>query len=76
MSSSSALPIPSTVPGQTPPIAVITPNDQEGAILVTGGLGLAIVFISLVVRAYVRMGFMQAKFGLDDILIGVAFVCC
>lgn len=61
-------------PGQRPPIAVITPDDQGGAIFVTSGLALAICAVSLVVRLYVRAGFMNSSLGADDIAIGIAFV--
>lgn len=60
-------------PGQSPPLAVITPNDQRGVIFVTGGLALATTLVCLIVRAYVRMGFGQA-FGSDDYAIVTSFV--
>jgi hypothetical protein len=63
------------LPGQRPPLAVISPDDQGGAIFVTGALALAICAICLVVRAYVRAGYMNNTFGPDDIVIAVAFVC-
>ncbi|KAK5166213.1 uncharacterized protein LTR77_008474 [Saxophila tyrrhenica] len=60
-------------PGQSPPLAVITPDDQRGVIFVTGGLALAATMVCLVVRAYVRMGSGQA-FGSDDYAIALSFL--
>ncbi len=60
-------------PGQSPPLAVITPNDQRGVIFVTGWFALAATLICLVVRAYVRVGFGQA-IGRDDYAITASFV--
>jgi hypothetical protein len=57
-----------------PPLAVINQNDQGGAVLVCGGLGLAVCAVSLIVRAYVRSGYMNSTLGADDFVIAIAFV--
>ena len=60
-------------PGQSPPLAVITPDDQRGILYITGGMALASTVVCLNVRAYVRLGFAQAV-GSDDYAIIASFV--
>ncbi|KAK5729898.1 hypothetical protein LTR17_011537 [Elasticomyces elasticus] len=60
-------------PGQSPPFAVITEDDQRGVIYITSGLALATALVCLVVRAYVRMGLGQAV-GKDDYAIVASFL--
>ncbi|KAK4962817.1 hypothetical protein LTR10_000444 [Elasticomyces elasticus] len=60
-------------PGQSPPFAVITKDDQRGVIYITSGLALATASVCLVVRAYVRMGLGQAV-GKDDYAIVASFL--
>lgn len=62
-------------PGQSPPLAVITPEDQRGVVYVTGGLAIATTLVCLVVRAYVRLGLGQTV-GSDDYAIVTSFVRC
>lgn len=59
--------------GQSPPLAVITPDDQRGVLYVTGGMALATAIVCLAVRAYVRLGFGQAV-GSDDYAVIASFV--
>jgi len=65
--------IPSLLPGQSPPLAIITPTDQRGVLLIVVALCLATGLVSLIIRAYVRMEFSRS-YGWDDILIAAAFV--
>jgi hypothetical protein len=65
--------MPQLQPGQIPPPAVITPDDQRGAIYITGGLAIATSVVCLVVRVYVRFGFGQ-DVGSDDYAVGGSFV--
>ncbi|KAK3660824.1 hypothetical protein LTR56_000582 [Elasticomyces elasticus] len=60
-------------PGQSPPFAVITEDDQRGVVYITSGLALATALVCLVVRAYVRMGLGQAV-GKDDYAIVASFL--
>lgn len=59
--------------GGVPPVAVITPTNQTGVLLIVTTLSLAFGLVSLVVRGYVRAEFSRS-YGLDDIAIVVSFV--
>ncbi|KAK4940170.1 hypothetical protein LTR10_019705 [Elasticomyces elasticus] len=61
------------LPGQTPPLAVITPTDQRGVLYIITALCLATSIVSLLIRGYVRVEFSQS-YGKDDISIGAAFI--
>ncbi len=60
-------------PGQSPPVAIITPTDQRGVLWIVTALCIATATLSLLIRAYVRIEFSQS-YGKDDVSIGVAFV--
>ena len=65
---------PSLLPGQSPPLVVISPTEKGGVIIITTALGLAFVLVSLLIRAYVRYGFSPGRFAWDDGLILAAAV--
>jgi hypothetical protein len=62
------------MPGQSPPIAIITPTDQRGVLWIVTPFCLVAVIVSVLIRAYVRVEFSQS-YGKDDISIFGAFVC-
>jgi hypothetical protein len=66
--------VPSLLPGQNPPLLVISTTDKGGVIIITTALGLAFVIVSLLIRAYVRYGFSPGRFAWDDGLILAATV--
>jgi hypothetical protein len=66
--------VPSLLPGQSPPLVVISATDKGGVIIITTALGLAFVLVSLLIRAYVRYGFSPGRFAWDDGLILAAAV--
>jgi hypothetical protein len=61
------------LPGQSAPLATITPTDHRGLVAIATALGLIFSLISIVIRAYVRYQFSNS-FGTDDVVIAVAFV--
>ncbi|KAI1618475.1 hypothetical protein EDD37DRAFT_622808 [Exophiala viscosa] len=61
------------LPGQTPPLAIITPTDQRGVLYIITALCLATSIVSLLIRAYVRVEFSQS-YGKDDISVAAAFI--
>jgi hypothetical protein len=65
---------PSLLPGQNPPLMVISGTDKGGVILITTALGLAFALVSLLIRAYVRYGFSPGRFAWDDGFILAAMV--
>jgi hypothetical protein len=65
---------PSLLPGQSPPLMVISSTDKGGVIIIATALGLAFVLVSLLIRAYVRYGFSPGRFAWDDGFILTAAV--
>ena len=61
------------MPGQAPPIAIVTPTDQRGVLWIVTWFCLATAIVSLLIRIYVRIAFSQS-YGKDDISIFGAFV--
>ena len=57
----------------SPPIAIITPEDHGGLILIANGFGLCLVLIFMIVRVFARL-FISPPFGRDDLLLGIATV--
>jgi hypothetical protein len=66
--------VPSLLPGQSPPLMVISSTDRGGVILIATALGLAFALVSLFIRAYVRYGFSPGRFAWDDGFIFAAVV--
>lgn len=64
---------PTLLPGQSAPLAVITPTDHSGLILITAALGLTFAVVSLFIRAYVRYEFSN-RYARDDLLVAAAMV--
>lgn len=63
------------MPGQSPPVAIITPTDQRGVLWIVAALCLVTAVLSLLIRGYVRAEFSQS-YGHDDVSILGAFVRC
>jgi hypothetical protein len=61
------------LPGQSAPLATITPTDYRGLVAIATALSLVFAFVSIIIRAYVRYQFSNS-FGTDDIVIGIAFL--
>ncbi|KAK5049004.1 hypothetical protein LTR84_005426 [Exophiala bonariae] len=61
------------MPGQSPPIAIVTPTDQRGVLWIVTWFCLATAVVSLLIRVYVRIAFSQS-YGKDDISIFGAFI--
>jgi len=56
-----------------PPIAVVTPTDHGGLILIANGFGLCLILIFTIVRVFARL-FISPPFDRDDMALGVATV--
>lgn len=70
---SGAPPAGGLLPGQSAPLATITPTDHRGLVAIATALSLVFAFVSIVIRAYVRYQFSNS-FGADDVVIGVTFL--
>ena len=57
----------SLLPGQAPPIAVITATDQSGIVLIATTLALAIAIVSLLIRVYMQLQ-IRHQFSRDDFI--------
>jgi hypothetical protein len=62
------------LPGQSPPLSVLTPTDQTGVVLIATALGLVFAVVSLLIRYFIRVD-LQNKVAADDILATLALVC-
>jgi len=62
---------PALLPGQSPPLSVLTPTDQTGVIYIATALGLVFALISLLIRYFIRVD-LQNKVSADDILASLA----
>jgi len=72
MDSNSTAP-PALLPGQSPPLTVITPTDQGGILYIATALALIFAFISILIRLFIRMEF-RHSFSNDDIAALLAMV--
>ena len=61
------------LPGQSPPIAVITDSDHGGYILIANSLCLCMSLAGFVLRIHIRRK-VRPPFSYDDIVLIVAFV--
>jgi hypothetical protein len=57
----------------SPPIAVVTPTDHGGLILIANGFGLCLILIFMIIRVVARL-FISPPFDRDDLALGVATV--
>jgi hypothetical protein len=64
---------PTLLPGQSPPLTIITSTNQSGVVLIATTLGLIFGLISLLIRIFIRLEF-RTGFSRDDILAAVAMV--
>ena len=64
-----------TPPGLNAPLVTVTPFDKSGVIIIITALTLSLSLVSLLIRAYVRYEFSPQRFALDDVFVGIAFVC-
>jgi hypothetical protein len=61
------------LPGQSPPLTVITSTDQSGVVLIATALALIFALISLLIRIFIRREF-RNDFARDDIVAAVSIV--
>ena len=64
---------PPLLPGQTPPLAIVTPTDQRGVLFIVTALCLGSSLVSLIIRAYVRIE-ISRSYGHDDFSVAIASV--
>ena len=64
----------SLLPGQNPPLYVVTPFDQAGVIVNVAAICLVVAVVSLGIRAYVRFGINSQRFAWDDGVTLIALV--
>lgn len=57
----------------SPAIAVVTPTDHGGLILIANGFGLCLILIFMVLRVFARL-FISPPFDRDDLALGAATV--
>lgn len=63
------------LPGQSPPLTIITSTNQTGVLLITTSLALVIAVISLLIRIYLQLQIRQ-QYALDNVLALVSMVSC
>jgi len=61
------------LPGQSPPLEVITATDQRGVIIIATTLGLIFASISLLIRVYLQLE-IRHQIGRDDAAVLLAMV--
>jgi hypothetical protein len=61
------------LPGQSPPLTVITSTDSSGIVLIATTLALAFALISLLIRLFIRLEF-RHQVSSDDIAATLAMV--
>lgn len=66
MDNSTSLPEPTLLPGQSPPLTVITPTDQGGVVIIATSLALIFALVSVLLRLFIRVEFRHRFFG-DDV---------
>lgn len=64
---------PELLPGQSPPLSVITPTDQSGIVLIGTALALIFALLSMLIRGFVRLQF-RHEFARDDVVAVCAMV--
>jgi uncharacterized membrane protein len=62
------------LPGQRPPLFVITLTDQVGTIVIVAGVCLVIAVVSVLIRAYILVRFSGTRVNSDDGVIVGALV--
>jgi hypothetical protein len=55
------------LPGQSPPISIITATDQSGVVLIATALALTIALISLLMRVYMQLQ-IRHQYASDDFI--------
>jgi hypothetical protein len=65
---------PSLLPGQSPPLFIITPTDQAGTVVVFTGVFLVTAVVSVLIRAYILVQFSGTRINWDDWAIAVALL--
>ena len=65
--------VPTAIPGQAPPFAVISPTDQSGLVIMAAATGMSFVFVASLIRWYVRRE-VSNSFARDDAVIVIATV--
>lgn len=61
------------LPGQSPPLEVITATDQGGVILIATALGIIFAIISLLIRVYLQLE-IRHQISRDDVAVLLAMV--
>ena len=61
------------LPGQSPPLTIITSTNQSGIVLIATALGLIFALISILIRVFIRFEF-RTEFARDDIVAAVSMV--
>jgi hypothetical protein len=62
------------LPGQSPPLSIITSTNQSGIVIIAAALGLAFSGISLLLRVFIRLDF-RNQFAKDDVAAIASMVC-
>lgn len=70
-----AAPSPSLLPGQHPPLFVVSATDKAGIVVNVVAICLVLAVVSLLIRAYVRFGINRQRIAWDDGVITTAVVC-
>ncbi|MCJ1401744.1 hypothetical protein MMC11_004961 [Xylographa trunciseda] len=66
-------PVPTGIPGQAPPFAIVGRSDQSGLVITAAAVGMGFVFVASFIRWYVRRE-VSNSFASDDTLIVVATI--
>ena len=61
------------LPGQSPPLTIITSTDQSGVVLIATALALIFAIISILIRVFIRFEF-RSDFARDDIVAAISLV--
>ena len=67
-----AAPAPTTLPGISPPLGLITATDQRGLAAIVTALALSFALISFLIRVYVRIK--NGPIQQDDIVLTLSVV--
>jgi len=63
------------LPGQSPPLAVLTDTNKSGIVVIAASLCLVFSVFSMAIRVFVRHYFRRTRLGLDDVASIAAMVC-
>ncbi|MCJ1396697.1 hypothetical protein MMC18_009589 [Xylographa bjoerkii] len=63
--------VPAAIPGQAPPFAIISANDQSGLVIMAAAVGMSFVFVASLIRWYIRRE-VSDSFARDDAVIVIA----